>query len=128
MIGCSGPPSQSIGEKLLEKRIESQSGARIKLVSFKKTNGVENVNLYEMEYEAEIEFTGTGTWTRGSSLDSSVSFEFSAGTLPKNNLAQLMGSAIGAVNVSQGEHQTVKGMLRFQKTEQGWRGEDGQVY
>ena len=61
-------------------------------------------------------------------MDSAVSFEFSTARQPANNIAQLMGNAMGAVNVSRGDRQTVKGVLRFEKTEQGWRGEDGQMY
>lgn len=128
LAGCTGAPSESSGRRLMEKRVADQSGSKIVLVSFKKTNGMLDGNLYQMEYEAEVEFPSSGSWQRGSALDSSVSFGFSPQPVPNNNLAQLMGGAMGAVNVRQGEHQAVKGVLRFQKTEKGWMGEDGQVY
>jgi hypothetical protein len=128
LAGCSGAPSESSGRQLLEKRVTDQSGSKIVLVGFKKTNGMLDGNLYQMEFEAEVEFPSGGSWQRGSALDSSVSFGFSPQPVPGSDLAQLMGGAMGAVNVREGEHQTVKGVLRFQKTERGWLGEDGQVY
>jgi PBP1b-binding outer membrane lipoprotein LpoB len=128
LVGCSGPPSESMGRKMLEHKIQSQSNGKINLASFKKTNGTGDNNFYQVEYEAEIEFLADGAWVRGSSLDSSVSFEFSTQQVGGNWMAQSIGGVTGATNVKQGQHTTIKGVLKFERTEKGWRGEDGVVY
>lgn len=126
--GCSMPPSEDAGQRLMEKRVADQSGGIIILSEFKKVNGMLNGNLYEMQFEAKVLFPSAGSWQRGSAMDSSVSFGFSSDRLPENAAAGLMAGAMGIVNVKAGERQTVKGILRFQKSERGWVGEDGQVY
>jgi|SRR5579883_2017569 len=122
LAGCSGPPSENAGRRLMEKRVADQSGSAIRLVSFKKINGMLTDNLYQMEFEAEVEFPSSGSWQRGSAMDSSASFGFSPQQQPQNNLAQLMAGAMGIVSVKAGEHQTVKGVLRFRKTRKGVEG------
>jgi PBP1b-binding outer membrane lipoprotein LpoB len=128
LAGCSGPPDASMGRKMLEHKIQSQSNGKINLVSFRKTNGTGDNNVYQVEYEAEIEFLADGAWMRGSSLDSSVSFEFSTQPVGNNWMAQSLGGLSGATNVKKGQRTTVKSVLRFEKTEKGWRGGDGVVY
>ena len=58
--GCSWPPSASDGGQAIEDRIKRDSGGRIRLVQFRKTNGqlaeVMGVKVYTLEYETEIEF------------------------------------------------------------------------
>ena len=128
LAGCSGPPSESIGQSVLEKRIQAQSNGQIKLTSFKKTNATGDENSYQMEFEAEIEFLSTGTWSRGVNGAPDVSFEFSAGQTQQGGMMGFAGSIFGATAVKAGEHTTVKGVLRFAKTEQGWRDEAGDVH
>ena len=128
LTGCSGKPSERTGEAIMEKRIVSQSNGNIRLVRFTKTNATGDDNSYQMEFEAEIMFMATGTWTRGSSMDPAVSFEFSPQQMAQTPTMGFMAAAMGAENVQHGQHVTIKGVLRFEKTEQGWRGEDGQVY
>ena len=113
---------------MLDRQIQNQSNGKIKLVSFKKTNGMEDGNSYQLEYEAQIEFlAGPAFWNRGSAIDP-LSFEFSNGQLGSGATAQLLGAVVGANNVQQGQHLTVKGVFRFQKTERGWLGQDGELY
>jgi hypothetical protein len=128
LSGCSGPPSESAGQKLLEHRIAEQSHGNIRLVRFTKTNATGNDQLYQMEFEAEVEFVANGAWSRGNAMDPVVHFDFSPEQVSGNAIAQLMGSIEGAANVRQGQHQTIRSVLRFEKTESGWRGEDGNIY
>lgn len=128
LTGCSGAPSESMGRKMIEHKIQSQSNGKINLVSFRKTNGTGDNNFYQVEYEAVIEFLANGAWVRGSSLDTSISFEFSIQQVGNTQMAQFVNDLNGATNVRQGQHTTIKGVLRFEKTEKGWRGEDGVVY
>jgi hypothetical protein len=128
LAGCSGQPSQSAGESVLDHLISSQSKGGIKLLRFTKTNGSGNDSFYRLEYEAEIEFESNGMWTKGSSAAPSVQYGFSPGQATGNGGVGLMMGALGGVNVQQGQHETVRSTLTFQKTDQGWRGEDGQMY
>lgn len=129
LSGCApGPPSENVGRETIERQIQTQSNGKIKLVSFTKTNGKQHDDSYQLEYKAEIEFLATGAWSRGSAMDSSTSFGFSTEQVAANALAQFTGSIFGAMNVRQGQRETVTGVLRFEKTEKGWRGQDGQVY
>jgi hypothetical protein len=71
-FNLSGKPSEANGRKVLEGRIEQQGKGVVSLVSFKKTNGSDRELLgqkfYEMEYEAEIEFSRLGSWLKGSAM------------------------------------------------------------
>jgi hypothetical protein len=125
LVGCSGPPSEGVGRQVLEQRVRSQSNGKIKLVSFSKTNGVDDKNSYRLEYEAEIEFLSNGSWTSG--IDSG-SFEFSADAAPgPNSPGAMFALTMGTRDVRQGQREKIKGMMIFEKTEKGWRA-DGQVY
>ncbi len=128
LVGCSGPPSENTGRKVVERQIQTQSNGKIKLVSFKKSNGMGDDHFYQLEYEAEIEFLADGAWARGTPMDSSASFEFSTQAVGNTPTAQMMGAAFGAANVHRGQRETIKSALRFEKTENGWRGQDGQIY
>jgi hypothetical protein len=125
--GCSRTPSEGTGHKMLERQIQNQSNGKIKLVSFRKTNGMEDGNFYQLEYEAQIQFLAAGAWNRGNAMDPPA-FEFSNEQLGSGATAQLLGAVVGANNVRQGDHATVKGAFRFQRTEKGWLGQDGQLY
>ena len=124
LFGCGGKPSLSDGRKQLEGQIQAQSNGLIRLVSFDKTNGVEQnmngMNLYEMDYTAEIEFLGDCMWGSGGALGNGRSFEAVPGW---------PGGALDAFNpryflkqkARKGERRKIEGKFMFQKTEQGWR-------
>jgi len=128
LSGCGGPPGESSGQALIERRIQDQGKGNIKLVSFRKTNATGDDASYQLEYEAEIEFEADGAWTKGSDMAAAVSFEFSTQQAGQTATMGLMNSVLGTQNVRRGEHATVQGTIRFEKTENGWRGEDGQFY
>jgi len=118
-IGCSSSasPSASDAQKVLETKIQDEAQGRIKLVSFQKTNGqtrqIEGVNVYHLEYQADIEFTANCKWVK--SFDGSLSLRT---TPPPANA--LMDSDPGPL-MQAGQHQTVNGAVDFEKTENGWR-------
>ena len=77
ITGCS-KPAISDAQKIVEEKIKAESDGKIRLVNFKKTNGVPDGNTFRMEYEVTVEFLQDGSWLRGSRLDSQPSFGFSS--------------------------------------------------
>ena len=126
LAGCSGPPSERAGRQILEKRIheaQDESKGLIKLVSFRKTNATVHGSDYVMEYEVEIEFTDNVTVYKDM-----MPFWASRGS-PKELLdKRLIVFSSPLIEKRKGEKRTCTGALRFEKTERGWRGEDGNVY
>ncbi|MEK6676267.1 MAG: hypothetical protein AABZ47_11520 [Planctomycetota bacterium] len=125
--GCSGQPAATAGEKLIRDKIQDQAEGRIKLVSFRKTNGQTReafgMQEYVMEWEGEIEFLqdcrwgpfvyGTYTWSGDFHTDISTSRIGFGGRLDDARMGQKV---------------RLTGSLTFRKTEKGWRGEDGRIY
>jgi hypothetical protein len=118
--GCSSSfanPSASDAQKVLETKIQNESQGRIKLVSLQKTNGqtrqIEGVNVYHLEYQADIEFTANCKWVK--SFDGSLSLRT---TPPPANA--LMDSDPGPV-MQAGQLQTINSAVDFEKTENGWQ-------
>ncbi|CAN5257581.1 hypothetical protein BH10ACI1_BH10ACI1_25550 [soil metagenome] len=102
-------PSNSDGFKLVESQIKKESGGRIKLVSFNKTNGVDRdmkgTKMYELDYTAEIEFLENCTW------------EFKSFSM----FCALPVTELGWTRVSKGQRTKVNRILMFEMTEKGWR-------
>ena len=128
--GCSGPPSASDGRQAIEDRIKRDSGGRIRLVQFRKTNGqlaeVMGVKVYTVEYETEIEFLEACKWNiiafAGAIMDDEVSFRTTKSPdKPLSELAQLAESATNpGTDVSKGQRFKLMGAIRFEKKEKGW--------
>ena len=133
MAGCSKPastpdiPDESLGQKALEENVQAQSKGQIKVVRFTKTNATTGPGLYNMEYEAVIEFLADGAWTRGGSFDPNVTtFGFSPRRINTNpeSFDGIVGMINNIKNVRQGQQETVTGTILFQKAENGWRKAD----
>ncbi len=126
----TGKPSAGMARDILRQRIEEQGKGNVRLVSFEKVNAVEGVvlgqTLYELQYEAEIEFLETGSWLQGAM--GTKRFEFSKERYGGSFSSQVAASLDGAVAVKQGQHEKLRGTLQFKKTERGWQGEDGRLY
>ena len=107
-LSLSGKPSERNGQTVLESLIARQSDGAIRVVSFSKTNAREGEilghKLYEMDYEAEIEFQQSGSWLKGNGMGS-TQFGFTRERYGNNSLAQFAAS-----------------------TERGWHAEDGALY
>jgi hypothetical protein len=128
--GCSRPPSASDGGQAIEDRIKRDSGGRIRLMQFRKTNGqlaeVMGVKVYTLEYETEIEFLEACKWNiitfAGAIMDDELSFRTTkAPDKPLSELAQLAESATNpGTDVSKGQRFKLVGAIRFEKKEKGW--------
>jgi hypothetical protein len=124
LVGCSGPPSASAGRAALEQKIQRQSNGLIRLVSFQKTDGVEQelmgMKLYQMKYTATIEFTDNCYWGDGNGLigwqGGFTADRPSGGGATASFLDTSMHYKAG----SKGQQEQVSGTLTFQKTENGW--------
>lgn len=123
ITGCSTTPSPADGQKVLAGKIEQQSKGVIKLLSFAKTNAqqaeIMGVKVYTMEYQAEIEFTSNCYW--GGPFGG---FEVLTGKPGPFNFFMYQGKS----QATAGQRENISGQLHFEKTEKGWRGEDGQIY
>ncbi len=121
LAGCSSQPSESTGQKIIEKSIQAQSNGLIKLVSFRKTNATSpDRNHYLLEYEMEIEYLDN-CWVDGMGLEVTPP-KFKASRLAPDRFDFL------ALKKRKGEKEKMSGYLGFEKTEKGWRGDDGNVY
>lgn len=130
LIGCSGSqPSAGDGKRAVLDRIQNESEGRIKLVSFKKTNGqlgeLMGVQFYSLEYQAEIEFTEDCKWV-------TKMFGLEKGFRTVKPVAEPRGGGFSWNKfmdetqnpgnlVKQGHRETLSGKITFEKTEQGWR-------
>jgi type II secretion system protein G len=130
LSGCSGPPSATDGRQAIEDRINRDSGGRIRLVQFQKTNGqlaeVMGVKVYTLEYETEIEFLEACKWNiirfAGAIMDDEVNFRTTKSPdKPLNELAQLAESTTNpGTEVAKGQRFKLVGAIRFEKKEKGW--------
>jgi len=124
LTACSSTPSASEAEAVLRSKIEKQSKGLIKLVNFTKTNAQDaelmGVKVHAIEYQAEIEFAEDCYW----GTPFGEGFEAIKGEPGPLNAWMYTGKKKGR----KGERETITGTLRFQKTEKGWKGEDGKIY
>ena len=102
---CSSLPSESDAEQVFANKWKKKIDQGIvRINSFEKTNGQESevsgVKIYEIEYQAELEYL-------------------------KDNKPALLKKAIGS---NKGNIKNPSGTIRFEKTEKGWKGQDGNVY
>ena len=118
LVGCSGPPSESVGKQIVEKQIQEQSKGLIQLVSFRKTNATGGDIVYYMEYEVEIEFQDTVRVFQDPNMNGPFYAERGVMTAMTFMMQQRR----------KGERVKQSGTLGFSKTEKGWRGPDGNVY
>lgn len=124
ITGCSSKPSEGDGNQAVKNQINQDSQGRIKLVGFHKTNGqmadINAVKVYNLEFDAEIEFTSDCKWITGGDMD--LGFR----TLPSADkttgpFAQFIAGEVEAgVKVRQGQRVRVSGVIQFEKKENGW--------
>lgn len=124
LTACSSSPSEADPRDALSSRIEREAEGRIRLVDFKKTNGVRaevaGVSAYRLEYEAEIEFLQDVWW----GCPMGLCFETVTGAPGSLNFYLYQGKK----HANRGQRETVTGALEFRKTERGWRGPGGRIY
>jgi hypothetical protein len=98
----SSTPTEADGKKVVENKLAAAQPDTFRVINFRKLNGqmseVAGVKNYSLEYEVELELMRD---------------------IPGNFLMQ---------GRSKGEKNTSRGTLRFEQTENGWKGEDKQLY
>ena len=143
--GCGSSPTEADARRCLGARIAKVSEGRIKLVSLRKTNGRDirgagSPDGYELDYEAEIEFTEDCYWSPNYPLGSAfetVSAAMKAKLDRLNNPEAKMSSeeywklreisSMPEYNrplelARKGQRVRHTGKVQFSKTERGWEG------
>lgn len=124
-------PSAGDGEKLLRNKIQNEGKGNIKLVSFSKTNGqmreVSGTQVYKLEYEGEIEFLADCYWGPFE-FGGTWSGNFHAVAGKRDAISAFHPQYMGKQEVRKGQKTKVAGSVTFERTEKGWRGEDGKIY
>jgi len=118
-------PSESEGEQAIRVQIAREANGRIRLVEFRKTDGMEGqlmgYQVYGMEFAAKIEFTETCKWLIGGPLVQQITFETSRAVTSSSVTRQLLEDAGNpGMVVAQGQQVTVTGVIQFIKKESGW--------
>ncbi|MCA1773828.1 MAG: hypothetical protein LC677_14970 [Halomonas sp.] len=114
LIGCSARPSESDARSVYENQLGNLlKDGTVKIKSFKKVNGYTmGETFYSLEFEAETEFLKdypSKCWTNGR-------WFWQCG--PQMNTRN--ANPKGIIKVQE--------EIRFRKTENGWKGPDGNVY
>jgi len=129
LAGCSqtpSPPSASVAEQAFRQEIAAQSGGRITVASFKKTDGqqfqLNGVPGYQIDYEAVIEFPQNGSWLAGGFGPSALGFGFSTTEAPAGTMASFLNQSIeGGKSVTRGTRVMIAGSMIGAKKESGWK-------
>ena len=116
-----GKPTESAAQKVWENMNEDSIKAGLwKLESFKKTNGLDSnasgISIYIIEYEAKVMFP------KGLNPQCSPSMQ------RQDHWVELRCLRNELEFILAGESRLFKGSAEFQKTENGWRGQDGKLY
>ena len=111
--GCSSKPTEADVRGLIVQKISQNSNGLIKLVGFRKTNGIEHefggTKVYEMEWVAELEFVADCVWDKST---------FEAIPPPQGLDAFLH---LTKQKKAKGARVDLSGSTTLQKTENGWR-------
>ena len=102
---CSTLPSENDAEDVFGNRWKNKiDRGEVRINSFDKINGQEleilGVKIYKIEFEVEMEYL-------------------------KDNKPEFLKKAVGT---DKGKIKYLKGTIRFEKTERGWKGPDGNLY
>ena len=114
--GCSGGlPSESDAQDVFQSKHQKNiDQGLVRIDSFSKVNAQRGemfgVKLYEVEYHATI------SWPKG--LNTRC-----LGDGPKG-----IDCMMGAKTREVGQAENLKGTLKFEETEKGWKGENGKIY
>lgn len=124
LVGCSGRPSASAGRAALEQKIQRESNGLIRLVSFQKTDGVEQemmgMKVYQMKYAATIQFNDDCYWGDGNSMVGWQGGFYADRPVGGGATASLLNTSTHYKMGRKGQQEQVSATLTFQKTENGW--------
>lgn len=115
VVSTSSKPTEDDMKRRIEQLIGINSQGMIRLVGFKKRDGMEaergGVKLYQMEWTAMIEFTKDCLWETST-------FE---AVPPTNSLDGILFASSGYRSAKQGQRIDLNGKTTFRRTENGWR-------
>lgn len=121
--GCANTPAEVDGRSLFESRISKDSNGLISLISFTKRDGLRRsangMDLYVLEYEAEISFSDDCIW--GGIGFNGWNGSFRAKRGQPDVFSAL--SNIGSLRGEKGGRRRLDGSITFVKSENGWRAE-----
>ena len=136
--GCGvSVPSANDAQREVERQIDEQSGGRVDLLSFRKTDGqrreVYGRAVYILEFEASVEYTeacradfgccGNFNSFKTLVLKKPDCSDTDSLTCAQNRVMQNLVSVmtVSGPDVEQGHRETIAGVMTFEKMEQGWR-------
>lgn len=131
--GCSraSPPSEADGNQEVRERIEAEADGRIKLLSFRKTDGqasdVHGVRRYELDWEGEIEFLEDCAWGPFLYSGREAPWQGRFKTLPMSaevdsrSDSEKRSEWLRMRAVKKGEKVKCSGSLKYEESESGWR-------
>jgi hypothetical protein len=131
-VGCSpSVPSARQVEQMLDDQVVLESHASIKLVHFEKVNGqkseIAGIELYEMEYKCEIKFFEDCWWTDKDAFGYWTGHFFVGHGDPASVHDQIYNPTFSGDKKHRDDHMTLTGKLKFEKTEKGWRAQNGEL-
>jgi len=121
--GCSNKPSESLAKEIFEKNVLNDGKGCLEVISFKKTNGIEQnimgMNLYEIDYNATIKvveecYLTPPDW-KGISAVSVAQWAKEDHRIFGVQMKPMWGAQT-AVGVTR----DISGQMYFQKSENGW--------
>lgn len=130
---CSSTPTVDQARTSIEAQITAANGGYpqfkipdgVRLVDIHKTDGqsseVFGVKEYAISYEGEIEFTQDG---RCDSVSGLALLYFPPDTVAQWKSSPFMAGMLGLFpEVKKGQRRKFKGLMKFEKTENGWQPE-----
>ena len=108
VVGCGksggggSVPTEQAGRQCLQEKFSTPE-SKVKLLSFHKTNGIDQDTRYILEYEGEVEITANGVWDG------------------QNFYKTDPHLGMYCTPVKAGERRKIEGTVGFSKTENGWR-------
>ena len=121
-LGSGGVPSESNARSVFESQnSEGLKTGVLVINSFSKTNGQKTelmgTEAYNVEFKANVAYPN------------GVISECAVEKWPSNIYSQCFDARVrGVVPKKVGEKEVITGEILFEKTEKGWKGEDGKIY
>jgi hypothetical protein len=128
--GCSSQPKEALGRRGLELKLGLDKSKKLKLVSFKKTDGQSGeafgIKMYNMSYAARIEVLETPAKAHIPARRGVLPESYQP---PRDVLAasengepwQILGYAVGSIDeIKKGNFFDATGEMHFEKSENGW--------
>jgi len=132
-VAADDRPSAEQARQLLETYVRENSGGRIRVADFRKTDGVRRIEsglmgsgrtLHDLEFQGQVEMLETGYWDPGVLLFIGKQFSFATDAEapwiahPRDGLEQSRASMLA--RATKGERVPISGKVTFCEKESGW--------